>query len=344
MAWIESHQTLRDHPKTKKLARLLGLNRKEAIGTLHYLWWWALDYADDGDLSRFSIEDIEDGIDWEGESGALVRALVAAGFIDEAMTIHDWDDFAGKLVREREYNRNRMRAARSANKRSTCTERASNVTDIPINSDGSSENVQRTSGARASATQPDPTGPNRTGPDQPSPSIPPASDDFESALPRRDDGDGPEKDEKASDSKTERPWAFSLAILTPDAREFLDSFRAAYGKRSPPKLNREQVRRVEEAIPDLGMERLNESATWAAANGVEYGGGGVIKAINGARTKRQRDEEGIQPERSSRNGRSHTARSGPEDDRLAVFDQFDGRARSPAGSDAGGAGLIAAHG
>ena len=52
MAWIESHQELRHHYKTKRLARELKVTVAAAIGHLHCLWWWAIDFAPDGDLSK----------------------------------------------------------------------------------------------------------------------------------------------------------------------------------------------------------------------------------------------------------------------------------------------------
>jgi hypothetical protein len=48
--WIQSHQDVREHPKTRKLAARLRVNVPEAVGLLHLLWWWALSYASDGDL------------------------------------------------------------------------------------------------------------------------------------------------------------------------------------------------------------------------------------------------------------------------------------------------------
>ncbi len=104
-AWIESHQTLRDHPKTRKLARLLGVSRAAAIGHLHCLWWWALDYAEDGDLSRYDALDIALGAEWEDDPGVFIAALEAAGFLTAETTIHDWDDYTGRLIERREQAR-----------------------------------------------------------------------------------------------------------------------------------------------------------------------------------------------------------------------------------------------
>lgn len=50
MAWIESHQEIWRHPKTKKLARLLGVSVPTAVGHLHGIWYWALDFAQDADF------------------------------------------------------------------------------------------------------------------------------------------------------------------------------------------------------------------------------------------------------------------------------------------------------
>lgn len=113
MAWIESHTTLREHPKTKRLCRLLGINRREAIGLLHILWWWVLDFAPEGDLSGFSDEDIADSIDWEGDAHELLGALRQAGFIDEDHHVHDWDEHAEKWIARRRANAERMRLARA---------------------------------------------------------------------------------------------------------------------------------------------------------------------------------------------------------------------------------------
>jgi len=101
MAWIESHQALRLHPKTRKLARRVG-GTATAVGHLHCLWWWALDYAPDGDLSRFSDEEIADGAEWAGDPTEFVTALRDSGFVDVAtQSLHDWSDYGGKVIYKR---------------------------------------------------------------------------------------------------------------------------------------------------------------------------------------------------------------------------------------------------
>ena len=75
--WIKSHQTLKGHPKMKRLTKLLGVKVPQAIGHLHCLWWWAMDYAKDGDLSEYDEIDIAIAAEWEGEPGKLMDALLS---------------------------------------------------------------------------------------------------------------------------------------------------------------------------------------------------------------------------------------------------------------------------
>lgn len=117
MAWIESHQEVGRHPKTKKLARLLGISLPTAVGYLHYLWWWALDFAQDGTLDRYETDDIADAMQWDGDADELVTALVKSGYIDnteDGLVLHDWGEYAGKLLERRAKDRARKRAAAEA--------------------------------------------------------------------------------------------------------------------------------------------------------------------------------------------------------------------------------------
>jgi len=176
VAWIESHQSLGNHPKLKRLARLLSITLPTAVGHLHYLWWWAEDYAQDGDLARYSAEDIADAAQWSGSPTALVEALCNSGFLDCAedgsLRIHDWDDFAGKLIERRKADAARKKAARSIG---------------PGASNGTPPDVQRTS----NGTPPDVRGmssvPNLTVPNL---RVPNNVESIETATQERDSGGG----------------------------------------------------------------------------------------------------------------------------------------------------------
>ncbi|MDY7990661.1 hypothetical protein UY286_08760 [Paenibacillus polymyxa] len=135
MAWIESHQGTDRHPKTRKLCRKLGISTPAAVGHLHMFWWWAMDFAQDGDISRYGPDDIADAIEWDGDSVQLYTALVEAGFIDETEAgreIHDWYAYAGRLIERRAADAERKRNSRSGKK------------SVPPPSIGSPPNVQRT--------------------------------------------------------------------------------------------------------------------------------------------------------------------------------------------------------
>jgi len=116
VAWIPSHQELARHPKTRRLARLLRITVPTAIGHLHLLWWWALDYAPDGRLDRYDADDLADATMWEGDPAELMEGLIAAGFIDsddDGRRLHDWDEYAGTLHQKREQTRERQQRFRA---------------------------------------------------------------------------------------------------------------------------------------------------------------------------------------------------------------------------------------
>lgn len=107
MAWIESHQSLKEHPKTYRLASLLKRTRLEAIGILHCLWWWALDAVKDGDLSMVNAEMLADVCLFKGDPNKLLNGLKQSGWIDDDCRIHHWQDYIGRLLEKREQDRTR---------------------------------------------------------------------------------------------------------------------------------------------------------------------------------------------------------------------------------------------
>lgn len=157
MAWIESHQSLLTHRKTMRAIGALKVDRYKFIGHLHALWWWALDNADDGNLSGLNDTEIAAAAGWhKGRATEFVTALSEAGFIDAGTRqLHDWEDYAGKLIDRRRRNAERKRQARAVERE-----------DVHRTDAGRTQHVPRMSGA----TQPDPTRPNQT---QQNPTLPP---------------------------------------------------------------------------------------------------------------------------------------------------------------------------
>lgn len=117
MAWIESHQSLSRHRKTIRAAGRLSVDRHKLIGHLHELWWWALDNVDvDGCLGDMDPFEVSMAAEWDGDPEEFVTALVEAGFLDrdgDELCLHDWYDYAGKLIENREVERERSRRRRA---------------------------------------------------------------------------------------------------------------------------------------------------------------------------------------------------------------------------------------
>lgn len=132
--WYEAHQTLAKHPKTLKLASLIKCERRYAVGLLHDLFSWGLDAAKkDGSLPGLSREEIASALDLNGKKGvSVVDALIESGYLESAengdFRIHDWYDYAGKLVDRREDAKRRKDEwkERRLNEEGTVTEREKN--------------------------------------------------------------------------------------------------------------------------------------------------------------------------------------------------------------------------
>lgn len=110
MAWIELHQTLPTNQKTIYLMRLLGIDTYAAVGYLCLLWLWAMDGAPDGDVSKLNSKELAKIAGWKGrDHERFLEALICVGFIDPNMHIHDWEDYAGRLMEQREAKREQSR-------------------------------------------------------------------------------------------------------------------------------------------------------------------------------------------------------------------------------------------
>lgn len=112
MAWIELHQTLPRHPKLIRLANRLRVPRAQVAGHLTFLWLWTLDYAPSGDLSAFGPAEISAAADFGGDAELFAKALIETGWLDEGLQVHDWHEYAGRLIDDRVKAKERMREFR----------------------------------------------------------------------------------------------------------------------------------------------------------------------------------------------------------------------------------------
>lgn len=166
MAYIETHQSLLTHRKTLRLSRLLGIDRFAVIGRLMALWSWALDNAQEGVIEKQDSDILADIMGWpvQRTSGGhptdvqtsslrmptdvpqqLIDALVESGFLDDCEThyaIHDWMDYAGKLIEKRKADAERKRRERASKPAATPAQKPSKT--VPRTSGGHPTDVAGT--------------------------------------------------------------------------------------------------------------------------------------------------------------------------------------------------------
>lgn len=91
-----------DHPKLSRLKAILKCGRGEAMGYLEAMWHFAGRYTPQGNIGKYSDEEIEAWIEWRGDNRALVAALIESGWLDtddaHRLVIHDWAQNADELV------------------------------------------------------------------------------------------------------------------------------------------------------------------------------------------------------------------------------------------------------
>lgn len=120
MAWIQVHQTLKDHRKVYAAADALDIEPAHALGLIVSFWLWALDNAPSGSLDGISNRMIARAAQWNGNADEFVEALKSAELLDETsdgeLELHDWQEYAGNLIEKREAEKQRSRKRRAAAK------------------------------------------------------------------------------------------------------------------------------------------------------------------------------------------------------------------------------------
>ena len=147
MAWIEYHTALRDHWKVQRLADTLEVEYTTALGIISCLWLWCVDYAPDGDISRFTDREIRAGCRNTHEKIGK-KTLRDCCLIDENGCINDWAKYGIKYLKSM---RKRIREYR---RRKTLLKRKCNVTVTPTRPDRSYQTDQTNQTGQTRQDQP----------------------------------------------------------------------------------------------------------------------------------------------------------------------------------------------
>ncbi len=133
MLWIKSYQATDRDPQTKKFCRLTGLDVPRAVGSLHMIWWWAMDWAPDGDISKFEPIDLADAAHYDGDPEEFFNALVEAKYVGktlEGYEVLNWHNIGGQVLESR-----KKAAAKKAKQRENAAAKkaaeAAGKTDVP---------------------------------------------------------------------------------------------------------------------------------------------------------------------------------------------------------------------
>lgn len=178
MAWIQIHQQLKDHRKVLAAADELDIEPAHMLGLLISFWLWAIDNAPDGSLAGISDRMIARAAQWDKDPEEFVAALTSASLLDVTedgiLEIHDWSEYTGKLIEQRENEKNRSRARRAAAKSNDRRTTAGQSADA-------SKSDQKKTAGRVDQTRVDQSRPENKG-DTP---ITPAAEKQPSAQERR---------------------------------------------------------------------------------------------------------------------------------------------------------------
>lgn len=113
MAWIEYHEELREHWKVQRLADVLGGEYIYALGAITCLWLWCAQYAKDGNLRRFTDDEIRTAGRTKSEKFSK-KTLRECHLLDRRDRINDWEKHGLKLLESRrKANREYMKRKRS---------------------------------------------------------------------------------------------------------------------------------------------------------------------------------------------------------------------------------------
>lgn len=96
MTWLRFDTATPRHPKIRRVARALNIERATALGLIASIWCEVAEARPDGSLVGLDTEDIDDWVDYHGLAQAMIDAeLIDCDEAGEPLRIHDWEEYAG---------------------------------------------------------------------------------------------------------------------------------------------------------------------------------------------------------------------------------------------------------
>lgn len=238
MAWIQVHQQLKDHRKLLAAADELEIEPAHMLGLLISFWLWALDNTPSGSLEGISNRMIARAAQWDGNPDELVEVLKNSGLLDEEtagkLEIHDWYEYTGKLIDQREAEKNRSRRRRAAAAAAPPTEpqtTAGQTEDAPQGS-------QKKTAGRVNQSRPDQSKADQSKPDQGDQPPNPQTEAKADAQTRRFAEFWKSYPKKVGKKAAEKSWQ----KLKPDAELFERIMQAVTAAKGSDQWNRENGR------------------------------------------------------------------------------------------------------
>jgi len=91
------------HPKAVRLQHLLGISRPTVVGLLELLYHFTAEFAPQGNIGKFTDEDIALGCDAPCAASVFVEQLVVTGWLDRdpehRLLVHDWPEHMDNGIR-----------------------------------------------------------------------------------------------------------------------------------------------------------------------------------------------------------------------------------------------------
>ena len=238
MAWIQVHHQLKDHRKLLAAADELEIEPAHMLGLLISFWLWALDNTPSGSLEGISNRMIARAAQWDGNPDELVEVLKNSGLLDEEtagkLEIHDWYEYTGKLIDQREAEKNRSRRRRAAAAAAPPTEpqtTAGQTEDAPQGS-------QKKTAGRVNQSRPDQSKADQSKPDQGDQPPNPQTEAKADAQTRRFAEFWKSYPKKVGKKAAEKSWQ----KLKPDAELFERIMQAVTAAKGSDQWNRENGR------------------------------------------------------------------------------------------------------